>query len=308
MRSGGTPIPGMQGSGAREVIEGFSTSVEPLLAYDRALFRIGGTDVTVASLVSFVVFLLLAYLASKLLQRALGRVYRRRGIDEGVQYALNRLLNYAVLAVGVFLALDNLGISITALAGLGAILAVGIGFGLQNIAQNFVSGLILLLERPIKKGDFVEVGDSRGTVREIHARATVVTTLDNVDILVPNGQFITEPVINSTFASRQVRVQVKVGVAYGSDTERVRSTLERVAVENPQVLQSPAPWVRFDNFGESSLDFTLLVWLEEPHTEPRVTSALRFAIDAAFREEEIEIPFPQRDLHLRSGWPVEGGG
>jgi len=267
---------------------------------ENELFRIGGTPVTIASLVSFFVFLGLAFLVSALVQRALGRIYRRRGIDEGVQYALNRLLHYGIMGLGAFLALDNLGISITALAGLGAILAVGIGFGLQNIAQNFVSGLILLLERPVKKGDFVEVGDTRGTVREI--RATIVTTLDNVDILVPNGQFITEPVINSTYGDRRVRIPVKVGVAYGSDTTRVRETLERVAAEHPGVLEEPRPLVRFDDFGESSLAFTLLVWLSSPRTEPIVASELRFAIDRAFREAGIEIPFPQRDLHLRGGW------
>lgn len=269
---------------------------------ENELFRIGGTPVTIASLISFFVFLALAFLASKLLQRALGRVYRRRKIDEGVQYALNRLLHYAVVALGGFLALDNLGISITGLAALGAILGVGIGFGLQNIAQNFVSGLILLLERPVKKGDFVEVGDTRGTVREIRARATIVTTLDNVDILVPNGQFITEPVINSTYEDRRVRIAVKVGVAYGSDTTLVREVLERVAAEHPGVLDEPHPLVRFDDFGESSLDFTLLVWLNSPRTEPIVASDLRFAIDRAFREAGVEIPFPQRDLHLRGGW------
>ncbi|HEU4452727.1 MAG TPA: mechanosensitive ion channel domain-containing protein, partial [Longimicrobium sp.] len=127
--------------------------------FDEPLFVVGDTAVTVASVVSFLVFLLVAFGASWLLRRSLQRVYRRRGLDEGVQHALDRLLHYAVVALGAFLALDNLGVSVTALAGLGAVLAVGIGFGLQNIAQNFVSGLILLLERPVKKGDFVEVGD-----------------------------------------------------------------------------------------------------------------------------------------------------
>jgi small-conductance mechanosensitive channel len=284
-------------------VEALSEELKEAFRVESELFRIGETPVTIASLVSFFVFLALAWLVSRLLQRALGRMYRRRQVEEGVQYALNRLLHYGILALGFFLALDNLGISITGLAALGAIVGVGIGFGLQNIAQNFVSGLILLLERPVKKGDFVEVGDTRGTVREIHARATVITTLDNVDILVPNGQFITEPVINSTFGSRQVRVGVKVGVAYGSDTGRVREVLERVAREHPSVLREPPPLVRFDDFGESSLDFTLLVWLDNPHGESLIASDLRFAIDQRFREAGIEIPFPQRDLHLKSGWP-----
>jgi small-conductance mechanosensitive channel len=272
--------------------------------FDEPLFVVGGTAVTVASVVSFVVFLLAAYAASWLLRRSLRRVYRRRSVDEGVQHALDRLLHYAVVALGAFVALDNLGVSITALAGVGAILAVGIGFGLQNIAQNFVSGLILLLERPVKKGDFVEVGDVRGTVRDIRARATVVTTLDNVDIIVPNGQFITEAVTNETYGDRRVRVRVTVGVAYGSDTARVRDALLRVAEARPDVLPEPPPQVLFKDFGESSLDFELLTWLADPRDENAVASEMRFAIDQAFRAEGIEIPFPQRDLHLRSGLPA----
>jgi small-conductance mechanosensitive channel len=269
--------------------------------FDEPLFVIGGSAVTVASVVSFVVFLLAAYAASWLLRRSLHRVYRRRALDEGVQHALDRLLHYSVVALGAFVALDNLGVSITALAGVGAILAVGIGFGLQNIAQNFVSGLILLLERPVKKGDFVQVGDVRGTVRDIRARATVVTTLDNVDIIVPNGQFITEAVTNETYGDRRVRVKIKVGVAYGSDTARVRELLLEVVRDSPQVLDDPAPQVLFKDFGESSLDFELLAWLADPRGENPIASELRFSIDHAFRAEGIEIPFPQRDLHLRSG-------
>lgn len=283
-------------------LQDLTSRVEPIPGFDRGLFRIGGTDVTVASLISFFVFLLLAFLASMLIQRALGRVYTRRGIDAGVQYALNRLVHYVVLGLGIFLALENLGISITALAGLGAILAVGIGFGLQNITQNFVSGLILLVERPVKKGDFVEVGPVRGTVREIHARATLITTLDNVDVLVPNGDLITQQVVNQTFDDRRVRARVEVGVAYGSDTALVRRVLEGVAKEHPLVLEEPAPSVWFGAFGESSLNFTLLVWVPEALGQNQIASDLRFAIDREFRKEGIEIPFPQRDLHLKSGF------
>jgi small-conductance mechanosensitive channel len=284
-----------------EAFQGFASRVDSIPGWDRGLFRIGGTDVTVASLVSFFVFLLLAFLLSAVLQRTLTRLYTRRSIEEGIQYSLNRLLHYLIIAVGGFLALENLGVSLTALAGVGAILAVGIGFGLQNITQNFVSGLILLLERPVKKGDFVEVGDVRGTVRDIRARATIVTTLDNVDILVPNGQLITERVVNQTLDNRSVRTRVNVGVAYGSDTDRVRRVLERVAAEHPDVLDDPPPTVRFTDFGDSSLDFSLLVWVPEALVQGQITSELRFAVDRAFREAGIEIPFPQRDVHVRSG-------
>jgi small-conductance mechanosensitive channel len=270
--------------------------------FDQPLFIIGGTAVTIASVVSFVVFLTLAFAVSWALQRTVQRILLSRGVDEGVRYALKRLLHYGIIAVGAFLALDNLGISVTALAGLGAILAVGIGFGLQNITQNFVSGLILLLERPVKKGDFVLVGGTSGTVREIRGRATVVTTVDNVDIVVPNGQFITEQVTNETFMDRRVRARVEVGVAYGSDTARVREVLLAVAGEHPSVLPEPIPAVMFADFGDSSLDFVVLFWVPDPLLRPRVASDIRFAIDAAFRENGIEIPFPQRDLHLRSGF------
>jgi small-conductance mechanosensitive channel len=270
------------------------------------LVVIGGTGVTVASIVTFVLILTVTYAFSKLLQRILGGFYSQRGLEEGTRYALNRLLHYGILAFGLFVALDNLGISITALAGLGAILAVGIGFGLQNIAQNFVSGLILLLERPVKKGDFVLVGDTRGTVRSIHARATVITTLDNVDILVPNADLVTEQVVNQTYRDRELRLRINVGVAYGSDTDLVRQVLLRVAREHPEVMRKAEATVRFLDFGESSLDFVLLVWIDDPLAQMRVASDLRFAIDRAFREAGIEIPFPQRDLHLRSGWePVK---
>jgi small-conductance mechanosensitive channel len=274
--------------------------------FDEPLFVLGGTAVTVASVVSFCVFVAAAYGASWLLRRSLQRVYRRRELDEGLRYALDRLLHYAVMATGAFLALDNLGVSVSALAGLGAVLAVGIGFGLQNIAQNFVSGVILLLERPVKKGDFVHVGEVRGTVRDIRARATVVTTLDNVDIIVPNGQFIAEPVTNATLDDRRVRVRIAVGVAYGSETERVRDILREVASANPAVLAHPEPQVLFQDFGESSLDFVLLAWLGDPREESPVASELRFAIDRAFRAAGIEIPFPQRDLHLRTGLAPPG--
>jgi small-conductance mechanosensitive channel len=268
--------------------------------FGQTLFVIGGNPITTASVISFVVILAISYGISKLLQRVFGRFYKRRQLEEGVQYALNRLLNYVVLGFGGLVALQNLGISITALAGLGAILAVGIGFGLQNIAQNFVSGLILLLERPVKKGDFVVVGENRGTIRSIHARATVITTLDNVDILVPNGDLITEPVVNQTYRDRELRLRIEVGVAYGSDTERVRQTLLRVAQEHPSVVRKNDAYVFFEDFGDSSLDFALTVWIDNPQAQRRVASDLRFAIDRAFREADMEIPFPQRDLHIKT--------
>jgi potassium-dependent mechanosensitive channel len=283
--------------------------IDPLLGtFAEPLFYLRGTPITLGSLVSVGVILALTWLISFGLRRAMRQIYRRRGVEEGVQYAINRLIHYAVIALGLLWAIDNLGVSITGFAALGALIGVGLGFGLQNIVQNFVSGLIMLLERPVKRGDFVVVGDTRGTVREIRARATVVTTLDNVDILVPNAQFISEEVVNQTFDDRNLRIRVRVGVAYGSDTALVRETLERVSMKHPSVLQDRPAVVLFDDFGDSSLDFSVLIWVGDPLIQNRVASDIRFEIDRAFREAGIEIPFPQRDLHLKSGFAGTGAG
>jgi small-conductance mechanosensitive channel len=293
---------------AQRAGDGVGDVIEPIMSQiGRPLFFIGGTPVTFTSIVAFALILTIAWTVSKVAQRSLRQIYARRQVEEGVQFALNRLLHYGILALAFFLAIDNLGIDIRGMAALGALLGVGIGFGLQNITQNFVSGLILLLERPVKRGDFIVVGDTRGLVKAIQARATLITTLDNVDIVVPNGQLITETVVNQTLGDRRIRIRVEVGVSYGSDVELVRQTLERVGRAHPGALQEPAPIVRFEDFGDSSLDFTLLVWIDNPLEQFRVASDLRFAIVEAFRAAEIEIPFPQRDLHLRSGWPVPSG-
>jgi len=274
--------------------------------FDGPLFRLGGEEIYLAQVITVALIIAVTVFVSILVRRLLLRTFKRRGVDQGVSYAINRLVHYAILALGFFLALDNIGVSLTGFAAFGAIVGVGIGFGLQNIAQNFVSGLILLLERPVKRGDFVLVGkDSavRGTVRDIRARATVVTTLDGMDILVPNSHFINEEVVNQTYGDRRLRGRVNVGVAYGSDTEKVRSILERVAKAHAEVLDDPAPTVRFMDFGDSSLDFSVFFWINNPVRVVPVESDIRFAIDGAFREHDVEIPFPQRDLHMRSGWP-----
>jgi small-conductance mechanosensitive channel len=286
------------------LIDPITENLDPLVGRASApLFSIGGTPVTIASLLTFVGFIVLSFVLSALLQRVMGRVYRRRDVDVGVQYSLNRLLHYVILATGFILAIDNLGISLTALAAVGGVLLVGIGFGLQNIAQNFVSGLILLLERPVRKGDFIEVAGAEGTVTEIRARATLINTYDDIEIIIPNGKLITEIVTNRAFQQRYYRIRINVGVAYGSDTEMVRDTLIRVATEHPDILPEPEPIVFFENFGDSALDFRLMGWIADPRLQPRVRSDLRFSVDRAFREAGIEVPFPQRDLHLRSGWP-----
>jgi small-conductance mechanosensitive channel len=216
-------------------------------------------------------------------------------------YALGRILQYLVVTFGVLIALDTMGFSLKALAAAGAVLAVGIGFGLQNIAQNFASGIILLIERPVQKGDFVDVGDAVGTVEDIAMRATRILTRDGVQIIVPNSELVSGRVVNRSAPTTLSRARLTVGVAYGSDTERVRSALLAVAAAEPRVLRDPVPSVFFKDFGDSALIFDLAVWIDKPQLELMITSDLRFAIDRAFREAGLVIAFPQRDLHLVSG-------
>ena len=179
-------------------------------------------------------------------------------------------------------------------------LGVGIGFGLQSVVNNFVSGLILLFERPVRVGDTVEVGGSWAEIKNIGLRATCIRTFDQADVIIPNADLINNPVTNWTLSSRQVRLIIPVGVAYGSDVPLVMETLTACAKANAMVVDFPAPQVLFQSFGESSLDFELRVWVKDADHRLTVRSELHQEIDRLFREAQIEITFPQRDLHLRS--------
>jgi small-conductance mechanosensitive channel len=255
---------------------------------------------TVGSVLLGVAIALASVALASLCGRWLRHALNARGIPIGTQFAASKILGYTILAVGFMVASSSMGLKLDALIATSAVVAVGIGFGLQNIAQNFISGLILLVEQPVRKGDFVRVGDALGFVDDIGLRATTIVTRDEVTILVPNSGLVSAPVINHSRPSTKLRVGVTVGVACGTDTSLVRDVLLEVAKASPRVLAHPAPEVRFEKFGDSSLDFVLLVWIPEPHGDLRTSSDLRFAIDAAFRKAKIEIPFPQRDVHVRT--------
>jgi small-conductance mechanosensitive channel len=189
-----------------------------------------------------------------------------------------------------------------ALAVFAGAVGVGVGFGLQNIASNFISGLVILAERPITIGDRVEVAGITGQVQQIRARSTVIRTNDNITMIVPNTKFIDSPVTNWTYGDPRVRFRIPVGVAYGSDIAKVREALLAAGRENPNTLKDPAPSVFLQKFGDNSIDFELVVWSSEMSARPsRYRSDLNFAIEQKFREAGIEIAFPQRDLHIRSG-------
>jgi small-conductance mechanosensitive channel len=224
------------------------------------------------------------------------------GLDRSLQYAISQIVSNIVLVAGVFIVLDNAGIHLGTLAVFAGAVGVGIGFGLQNIASNFISGLVILAERPITIGDRVEVAGVAGQVQQIRARSTVILTNDNITMIVPNTKFIDSPVTNWTYGDPRVRFRIPVGVAYGSDLEKVRNALVEVARENSHVLPQPEPTVFLETFGESSINLELVVWSKEMSYRPRrFRSDLNFAIAEKLREAGIEIPWPQRDLHFRDG-------
>src|SRR5881296_1056390 len=262
------------------------------------------------------IFLLIAlliavfWISSRTKRFLFNRFLVNSGLDRALQYAIAQIISNAVLVVGVLIVLENTGIHLGALAVFAGAVGVGVGFGLQNIASNFISGLVILAERPITIGDRIEVAGIAGQVEHIRARSTVIRTNDNIMMIVPNTKFIDSPVTNWTYGDRRVRFRIPVSVAYGSDIVKVRDTLLAVAGENRYTLKEPAPSVFLKKFGDNSIDFELVVWSSEMSARPsRYRSDLNFAIEHKFREVGIELPFPQRDLHIRSGTlKVEGTG
>jgi small-conductance mechanosensitive channel len=254
------------------------------------------------------IFLLIAlligvfWLSSRTKRFLFNRLLARSGLDRALQHAISQIAGYAVLVIGIIVVLDNAGIHIGTLTVFAGAVGVGVGFGLKNIASNFISGLVILAERPITIGDRVEVAGITGQVRQIRARSTVIMTNDNIAMIVPNEKFIDSPVTNWTYTDRRVRFRVPVGVAYGSDVERVREVLIAAALEHPATLNDPEPNVYLEKFGDSTIDFQLVVWSDEMSRRPsRFKSDLNYLICKHLGAAGIEIPNPQRDLHIRSG-------
>ncbi len=235
-------------------------------------------------------------------------VLQRVGMDRGIQFAITTLSRYTIVVAGVIIACNQLGINWSKVQWLVAAMTVGLGFGLQEIFANFVSGLIILFERPMRVGDIVTSGDITGKVYRIQIRATTIQTWENKELVVPNKEFVTGRLINWTLTDPELRLSFPVGVAYGSDTAKVEKLLLEVAGKHPNVLKNPAPTVTFMAFGDSSLNFELRLSIPEISVMLKVRHEINFGIDRAFREAGVEIPFPQRDLHVRSieaGLPVQ---
>ncbi|MEW6673854.1 MAG: mechanosensitive ion channel domain-containing protein [Thermodesulfobacteriota bacterium] len=269
------------------------------------LFQIQQTPVNVSSLFMFLLVIILFFILSRILCRIfLKRVMDRMRLEEATQYNLNRITHYLVMLTGALVSFQFVGIDLSGLMMVFGLLSVGIGFGLQNITSNFISGLILLFERPIKVGDRITIGNTEGDVMEISMRSTIIRSLNNISIIVPNSEFVSSQVVNWSHRDLKIRLDIDVGVSYDSDLEKVLQSLREVAAENEDVLPKPRADVLHLGFGDSSWNMRLRVWIANPKRHLLTRSAINCAIVRKFRENNIEIPFPQRDLHIRSPLPL----
>ncbi len=272
------------------------------------LTAIDGRALTVGKVViALLVVAVGAPIARLVMRRVSRKLLARVGIQPGAADAFATLGFYVVLACLVVFALWVAEIPLTVFTLAGGALAIGIGFGSQNILNNFISGLILLAERPIKVGDLIEVNGTFGQVESIGARSTAIKTFDNFHIIVPNSTFLESNVVNWTHTDNLVRISLVVGVAYGSPVRKVEEILLEVVREHEKTVMPPEPVVLFNDFGDSALVFQALFWIEmkRPMEQRRVLSDLRFRLDERFREEAIVIAFPQRDVHLGSAQPIQ---
>ena len=266
------------------------------------VFNIGKESYSVASLLLLAGFFCgLVVVSGKVTQLLNSRFLQMTPINRGAREGVATIAKYSFITIGTLILLQAWGIDLSSVTIIASALSVGIAFGFQDIAKNFASGLVLLFERPIQVGDFVEVGEYTGTVEKIASRSTTIRTADRVSIILPNSRFLESEVINWSHQDPVSRLHIPVGVAYGSDIKAVEATLLEAAKEHPDLLKIPPPRVMFKGFGDSSLDFELLVWSREPEKQYWIKSDLRFLIDELLRQQQIEIPFPQRDLHVRSG-------
>lgn len=269
------------------------------------LWRIGATDVTVSSLLVLAATVVIFLVAARFFGRGLHAVLvGRTDIGPGGAFAVSRISQYAIAAIGLLISFELIGLDTSSLALVLGALGIGIGFGLQNVTSNFISGLLILFERPITVGDRVQVGDIEGDVTAINMRATTILSVTNLSIIVPNSEFVTSTVVNYSHGDSRLIVNVDVGVSYRSDVDAVIRSLLEVAAEHPRVLRDPAPEVRFLEFGDSAWQMQLRVWIPVAREHPVIRSDLNKAIVRKFRANDVEIPYPQRDLNWRSPTPI----
>jgi small-conductance mechanosensitive channel len=250
-------------------------------------------------LLSLILIIVLVIIVNQLTRLIEKKVLERRLLNIGAAHAVSTIMKYVFITIGTIVILSSSGINLSALTVLVGTLGVGIGFGLQSITSNFISGLIILIEQPIKVGDRIEVGDTSGDVLKIAIRATTILTNDNIAIIVPNTDFITKEVINWSYLDRKVRFKIPVGVSYSSDVYLVKKLLMEVANNHEDVLKDPQPMVRLSKFGKSSINFELCIWTSALiDRKGRLTSEINFGIFDKFKENDIKIPHTQLDVHI----------
>lgn len=274
-------------------------------ALETPLLTLGNSPVTIWAILQLLVLIvLLFYLSAKLRTWLVENFLPRTNMEIGARQATGSIIRYALIAIGLAVIFQTAGIDLTALNVLAGAIGLGLGFGLQNIVNNFICGLVILFERPIKVGDRIVVGEVEGDVVHIGSRSTTVVSNDNISIIVPNSSFITENVVNWSHNDRKVRFRIPVSVAYGTDLALVERVLLEVAAANPDVLENPAPGVRLMEFGDSGLGFELRVWSTTLiQKRGLLTSSLNVAIYQTFREHNIEIPYPRRNVQILPGSP-----
>lgn len=273
--------------------------------FAKTLFTLGDNKISLVTIIylltSFIILMFLARRAKKLLVES---ILTKANLDPGTKATIGTVTKFIIILIGSIVIIQSAGIDLTALTLVAGALGVGIGFGLQNITDNFISGIIILFEKPIKVGDRIEVGDIQGNVMSISFRATQILTNDNISVIVPNSQFISSQVINWSHNDRNIRFRIPVGVSYKEDPARIKQILLEVAASNTHILKIPEPSVLFDEYGDNSINFQLAVWTSTHTDKPRILrSEVYFEIFDRFKKENIEIPFPQRDIHIKSPLP-----
>src|SRR6478672_11723172 len=271
-------------------------------AYFTRDFTFGRITLSVSSVVLGIIVVSATIVIARTLSHFIERrIAARRHIDPGLRYTISRLIKYAVLTVGILVALKQaFGLDLTSIAVIFTALSVDIGFGLQYLAADIASGFILLFERPIRVGDRITIGDDEGDVQSINLRTTVVTTNDRVAIIVPNSKLVSQRVVNWSYGDPRARIAIPIGVANESDIELVTQTLIEAARGVSNVLEEPEPRVQFLKFGDYSLDFRLLVWTNQPRRHVQIRSDINYRIARLFRERNIRIPYPTQEMVLRA--------
>ena len=271
------------------------------------LFSVGENPVLISQLVIVLAVLVAGYIGTKIIERFVHNRLAKTELGKDAAYLLQRIIFYVLLIVVVMTALGLLNIPLGAFAFVSGAIAIGVGFGAQNVINNFISGWILMMERPIRIGDFIEIEGSTGTVERIGNRSTQILRVDGVHMMIPNSQLLERAVVNWTLVDRRIRTTLRIGVAYGSPVEKVAELIDQATNEEEDVLNEPAPIVIFDDFGDNALMFDVYFWAEVGGERMlrEIRSSIRFRIDELFREHDIVIAFPQRDVHVDSLSPLE---